>query len=88
MPGSPWNTDWQIINLEYTPDRNYNYLMFGNLNDRAHSNFTQQIAISNGYDSTAYYFIDKISLTKITSNQISSIFEMPNVFSTNNGCLK
>jgi hypothetical protein len=29
LPSSHRSNDWQIVILEYTPHRNYNYLMFG-----------------------------------------------------------
>lgn len=61
-----WNTRWKEYSFTYTPDSAYNYLTIGNFKPDSLTNYTDQI--EGGFNSFAYYFIDKIEIAPTNPN--------------------
>jgi len=69
-------TGWKKISFTYTAQGNEKYLLIGNFNNNASTDFTQITGCLNLF---AYYYIDQVELKKCNSE----ITFVPNVFTPN-----
>ena len=72
-----WDTNWRVFNFEFIPDKAYKYVFIGNFRDDIHTTVTEHVVTFPHQNNGAYYFIDKIELTKVSKEVF---LEMPNVF--------
>jgi gliding motility-associated-like protein len=72
-----WDTNWRVYSFEFIPDKAYQYIFIGNFRDDIHTTVTEHVVTFPHQNNGAYYFIDKIELTKVSKEVL---LEMPNVF--------
>jgi len=70
-----YSTSWQLLTFQFTPSQAYSYITIGNFKDDP--NTVRQFFASTSNPS-AYYFIDDINITLLSSGGISLAFSTTN----------